>query len=278
MDDPPSARPRPVAGGWGVWVAAMPSWAGGRKAEGGAEVPLLGSRSGSRVSGGGWGILWLSPPLRVLGCLVALVLALGSVRGALLRCSSKRCGSNTSCLFWQGALCSQGVMDTTAYYPLAVWQCTKGYHCLLPPCSVAVHQRIPLPTTPLQCGSAPKDTTAYYPLAVWQCTKGYHCLLPPCSVAVHQRISLPTTPLQCGSAPKDTTAYYPLAVWQCTKGYHYSLQCYVQAKGMALRPRWAPLWASMAQHTYHTHPTCPTATTHLCAPQPTPPLPPNRLL
>ena len=64
----------------------MPSWIGGRKVGGGAEVPLLGSHSGSLGSSrGGGGILWLDPPLRVLGCLVALLL--GSVCVALLRCS-----------------------------------------------------------------------------------------------------------------------------------------------------------------------------------------------
>ena len=56
--------------------------------EGVAEVLLLGSRSGSGVSGGrGGDPLAVTPPLRILGCLVALLLALGSVLGALLRCS-----------------------------------------------------------------------------------------------------------------------------------------------------------------------------------------------
>ena len=140
--------------------------------------------------------------------------------------------------------------DNTAYYPLAVWWCTKKKnHCLLPPCRVALHKTIPLPpTTPLQCGRALKDYTAQYPLAVWQCTKGYHyllpncylnpcgvamyekmplpvwqgsrCLLPPCSVPVHKRITPPTTLLRCGGAAKDSTAHDPLAVWWCNKRYH----------------------------------------------------------
>ena len=42
--------------------------------------------------------------------------------------------------------------------------------CALLSCSEAVYPRIPLPTTPLKCGSVPKDTTAHCPLALWQCT------------------------------------------------------------------------------------------------------------
>ena len=77
----PSAGPRPVAGEWGGegGAAAVPSWSGGRKAEGGAEELLLSPRSGSGGSGGAGGILWLCPPLCVLCCLVALPLVLGSV-------------------------------------------------------------------------------------------------------------------------------------------------------------------------------------------------------
>ena len=41
MGVPPSAGPRPAARGCGVGAAAMPSWIGGRKAGGGAEVLLL---------------------------------------------------------------------------------------------------------------------------------------------------------------------------------------------------------------------------------------------
>ena len=59
---PPSAGSRPAAagaagggGGWRVGAAAVPSWIGGGKAGEGAEKPLLGSHSGSGVSGGGGG-------------------------------------------------------------------------------------------------------------------------------------------------------------------------------------------------------------------------------
>ena len=89
---PPSASPLPAAGGvgvWGVGAAAVPSWMEGKNSEGGAEAPLLGSRSESGGTGGGRGrgSFGCGPPLCVLGCLVALPLALGSVRGALLQCS-----------------------------------------------------------------------------------------------------------------------------------------------------------------------------------------------
>ena len=61
----PQPAPGWQRGGWGVGVAAVPSWAGGRKAEGGAAVPLLGSRSG----GGGQDPLPVTPPSASLAAL-----------------------------------------------------------------------------------------------------------------------------------------------------------------------------------------------------------------
>ena len=82
---PPPPRPHEVgvpflapavtpswAGVWGVWVAAMPSWAEGRKAEGGAEVLLLDSRSGSGVCGWGGGSFGRGPPSASLNALLRL--------------------------------------------------------------------------------------------------------------------------------------------------------------------------------------------------------------
>ena len=66
----------------GAGSTAAPSWNGGIKSGEGAGRPLLGSRSGSRVAGKeGARSFGRDPPLWVLGCLVALLLALAPSAG-----------------------------------------------------------------------------------------------------------------------------------------------------------------------------------------------------